>query len=366
MPDPNDGMREHKSDFSSGDPDRTVVVPQTPGPPGGDATVGSDRARDQAHGDDETEVVSRDRLGLGSNAGAGGPATNQQRPSQVSPQPSSWGSQTPSWSAPTAPPQGPPAQPGGAAFPPPPTAAPQQNAAGAGAGAAYPPPPPAGYGPPAAGYPPAPSSPEPPRYGPPSAPMGYGQPPGPGDAFGAAGHSAQPNMPPPPRDYAADARAALNKGNSFLGRLLRKGVNGELIPVAAFQSYRMHKPVPLTVAVFIIGLILAGLFGQSGGLIGLILSEAVWALTAFVLIAIGTKGALQTIVYGICLVGALGFAAAAYIAFTSYSTLSSLPYSGGISISLLVIGVAAIVLAIVHGYIGLQVNREIKKIASGQ
>jgi len=186
------------------------------------------------------------------------------------------------------------------------------------------------------------------------------------DAFGAAGHSAQPNMPPPPRDYAADARAALNKGNSFLGRLLRKGVNGELIPVAAFQSYRMHKPVPLTVAVFIIGLILAGLFGQSGGLIGLILSEAVWALTAFVLIAIGTKGALQTIVYGICLVGALGFAAAAYIAFTSYSTLSSLPYSGGISISLLVIGVAAIVLAIVHGYIGLQVNREIKKIASGQ
>ncbi|MGJ6127292.1 hypothetical protein QN239_32455 [Mycolicibacterium sp. Y3] len=176
-------------------------------------------------------------------------------------------------------------------------------------------------------------------------------------------------MPPPPRDYAADARAALNKGNSFLGRLLRRGVNGELIPVTAFQSYRMHKPVPLTVAVFIIGLILAGVFSQSGGLIGLILSEAVWALTAFVLIAIGTKGSLQTIVYGICLVGALGFASAAYIAFTSYATFSSLPYSGaasGLSIGLLIIGVIATVLAVVHGYVGIQVHREIKKIASGQ
>ncbi|RDH75280.1 hypothetical protein DVS77_26635 [Mycolicibacterium moriokaense] len=176
-------------------------------------------------------------------------------------------------------------------------------------------------------------------------------------------------MPPPPRDYRADARNALNKGNSWLGRLIRKGVNGELIPITAFQSYRMHKPVPLTVAVFVAGLILAGLFNQSGGLIGLALSEAMWAATAFVLIAIGTKGALQTVVYGICLVGALGFAAAAYMAFTTYSTLSSLPYSGtasGISISLVVIGVLAVVLAVVHGYIGIQVNREIKKIASGQ
>lgn len=176
-------------------------------------------------------------------------------------------------------------------------------------------------------------------------------------------------MPPPPRDYRADARAALDRGNSFLGRLLRKGVNGELLPVAAFQSYRMHKPVPLVVGVFVAGLILAGVFGQSGGIIGLVLSEAIWALTAFVLIAVGTKGALQTVEYGICLVGALGFAAAAYLAFSSYSTLSSSPYSdviGGAPVSLLVIGVLAIVLAVVHGYIGIQIHREINKIAAGQ
>jgi hypothetical protein len=131
----------------------------------------------------------------------------------------------------------------------------------------------------------------------------------------------------------------------------------------------MHKPVPLTVAVFVIGLILAGVFSQSGGVIGLILSEAIWAITAYVLIAIGTKGALQTIVYGICLVGALGFAAAAYIAFTSYATFSSLPYSSaasGLSIGLLIIGIVAAVLAVIHGYIGIQVHREIKKIAAGQ
>ncbi|MBX7451897.1 hypothetical protein GR927_28235 [Mycolicibacterium sp. 3033] len=215
------------------------------------------------------------------------------------------------------------------------------------------------------GYPPGGHG-GPPHAG--SAPTGYGPPPGYGDPAPNA-QAASPNMPPPPRDYRADARKALNKGNSWLGRLIRKGVNGELIPITAFQSYRMHKPVPLTVAVFVAGLILAGLFNQSGGLIGLVLSEAMWAATAFVLIAIGTKGALQTVVFGICLVGALGFAAAAYMAFTTYSTLSSLPYSGaasGISMSLVVIGVLAVVLAVVHGYIGTQVNREIKKIASGQ
>jgi hypothetical protein len=206
----------------------------------------------------------------------------------------------------------------------------------------------------------------PPQAGP--APSGYGPPPGYGEGFGPAGQLGQPNLPPPPRDYRADARAALNRGNSFLGRLLRRGVNGELIQVAAFQSYRMHRPTPLTVAVFIAGLILAGMFSQSGGLIGLILSEAVWALTVYVLIAVGTKGALQTIVYGICLVGALGFAAATYAAFTTYSTLSSLPFASatGAPISLLIVGVLAAVLAVVHGYVGYQVHREIKKIAAGQ
>ena len=176
-------------------------------------------------------------------------------------------------------------------------------------------------------------------------------------------------MPPPPRDYRADVRTALDKGNSWLGRLLRKGVNGELIPVAAFQSYRMHKPVALTAGVYIVGALLAVLLSQSGGLIGLALGEALWALTAFVLIAVGTKGALQTVVYGIGLLGALAFAWIAYMSFTSYSMLSSTPYGGaasGLSLGLLLAGVLAVALAVVHGYVGIQVNREITKIASRQ
>ncbi|MCH9729325.1 MAG: hypothetical protein K0U84_06570 [Actinomycetia bacterium] len=237
--------------------------------------------------------------------------------------------------------------------------------------------------------------PQPPRSGPqpyPGTPVGpppgpvppQGPPPGPGAGFGPApaghgrhpgygvgpnGQPTPPSMPPPPRDYRADVRAALNKGNSWLGRLLRKGVNGELIPVPAFQSYRMHKPVPLIVAVYITGLVLAVVFNRSAGLIGMALGEAMWALTAFVLIAIGTKGALQTVVYGIGLLGALDFASLAYVSFTSYSIVSSSPYGGsasGLSLGMLVIGFIAVVLAVVHSYIGIQVHREIRKIASGQ
>lgn len=363
MPDPNDGVRDRRPDAYGEDPDRTVQVPHTPRPQGGNTASGP------GDDSDETEVVSRDQLGIANsgNAGTHAPQRSGSLPPQSPPpvSPPTTGRTTAS----TPPHSGPSPYPGAPVGPPPAAGATHQ--APPTPGATFPPAPPTGYGPPPTGYGATPTGPEPPRYDPSqagSAPPGYGPPPGYGGAYGVPGQSAQPNMPPPPRDYGADARAALTKGNSFLGRLLRRGVNGELIRVSAFQSYRMHKPVPLTVAVFIVGLILAAVFNQSGGLIGFILSEAMWALTAYVLIAIGTKGALQTIVYGICLVGALGFAAAAYIAFTSYATLSSLPYSGasGISVGLLISGILAVVLAVVHGYVGLQVNREIKKIAAGQ
>lgn len=364
MPNANDDAHDPQRVANPDDPDSTVVVPRTPArsndvtAPAGraDTPRSAPSAAPQGDDTDETEAVSRNDLGTdGSSRGSNrvGPSVNPPHPAlnpTQNPPPPPWQS---------APQSGPP-YPGAPMVAPSGPMPPQQPAPPPGAG--FPPAPPAGYGPAPAGYgyPPG-SHGGPAQSGP--APTGYGAPAGP------TAQAGSPNMPPPPRDYRADARNALNKGNSWLGRLIRKGVNGELIPVTAFQSYRMHKPVPLTVAVFVAGLILAGLFNQSGGLIGLILSEAMWAATAFVLIAIGTKGALQTVVYGICLVGALGFAAAAYMAFTTYSTLSSLPYSGaasGISISLVVIGVLAVVLAVVHGYIGIQVNREIKKIASGQ
>lgn len=362
MPNPNDGAHDPHRVANPDDPDSTVVVPRTPArsddvtAPAGRAETPQSVSSAAPHGDDsdETEAVSRNQLGTagsGHGSNRGGPSVNPPHPGPTQTQnPQPWQS---------APPQSGPPYPGTPTATPSGPMPPQQPAPPPGGG--FPPAPPAGYGPAGHGYPPG-------GHGvPPHA--GYGPPPGYGNPVGTNAQAASLNMPPPPRDYRADARNALNRGNSWLGRLIRKGVNGELIPITVFQSYRMHKPVPLTVAVFVAGLILAGLFNQSGGLIGLVLSEAMWALTAFVLIAIGTKGALQTVVYGICLVGALGFAAAAYMAFTTYSTLSSLPYSGaasGISISLVVIGVLAVVLAVVHGYIGIQVNREIKKIASGQ
>ena len=235
-----------------------------------------------------------------------------------------------------------------------------------------------------------PAPPPPPHSGPPPLPGApVGPPPGPGAGFGPApaGHGRHPGygvgpngqptppyMPPPPRDYRADVRTALNKGNSWLGRLIREGVNGELIALPAFQSYRMHKPVPLTVGVFLVGLALSWMFGQASSLlIGMALSEAAWALTAFVLIAIGTKGALQTVAYGVGLVIGLFAAAAAVLAFMAHSAASELssssPYGSVIASALpnmLVVGVVSAALAVVHVYIGIQVHREITKIASGQ
>ena len=236
-------------------------------------------------------------------------------------------------------------------------------------------------GPPPPGPPgPIPSGPPPyPGVGPAGRPPLSGPPPGwrppapPQPTFGTAAPPPQfgvagppPGMPAPPRDYRADMRAAIDKGNSFLGRLLRRGVNGELLSVPAFQSYRAHQPDPLTVVAFIAGVVLVAVFAMMPGVIGLVLMEVMWAATAFVLIAIGTKRAFQFIVYGVGVVGALGYVGAAYYAISAFTLLANLPYGGSTSVGLLIVTVVAILLAILHVYIAVQVHREIRKIAAGQ
>lgn len=362
----------HRTDPAAGAPgadDATDLVPRTarPAMPADQApTQAAPQVRGTASDTDDevTQVVARDQLA----------SPRSPSPSPTPPAPPRGPGVTPAaspagWSAPPATPH--PGYPAAGYSPAPPAAggpsAPSSAPGYSGPPPGYTPPPTApGYPAPPAGpaYPPplnATGSPHPaatpaPGYGPP--PGGIAPPPGP---------AGDPSLPPPPRDYRADARNALNRGNSFLGRLLRRGVNGELLrSITPFQSYRVHKPGPLTAAVFIVGLVLGGVLNQSGGLLGVLLCEVVWIAAAYVLIAIGTKGALQTVAYGIGALGAASYALAAVLAFSAYSTLSSLPYSGGMTVGLLMVGVLAVVLAVAHGYVALQVHREIAKIAAGQ
>ncbi len=222
-----------------------------------------------------------------------------------------------------------------------------------------------------------PSGPIPPQgygraYTPPP-PTGYAPQPGYGYAVGPNGQPTAPYMPPPPHYYRPDMRTGLNKGNSALARLIRKGVSGQLIPVAAFQNLRMRSPVALTVAVLITGMAITYVINQSIGLKllipGQLLGEATWLLTAFVLIAIGTRGSLLTVVYGIGLFGVVGHSVIAFIAIGRWATFSDeffISPHADLATTMLVMGLFGMTAAVLHGYIGIQVNREIKKIASGR
>ncbi|QIV79497.1 hypothetical protein [Mycolicibacterium frederiksbergense] len=346
------------------DPDKTTVVPSTPRPSTAGAQYGDDAERTQIVRD--TPAPSRPA-----------PTTERQYP------PAAAGGQQPPLATPHqhpgtgAPPQRPQTPPP-AQYGPVPGTAPQQ-----GPPPSYGPPPmsgPTNYGPPPAPgphYGPGPQPPHgyPPQHDPYAQPDPYGysdpyaqQPPQAGPFPGQP--AGQPPGPQPGQVQSPlqAANSALAKGGSFIARLIQRGMYGELIKNPWFQQTRQQSPDQFVYIGFGIGVVLALILGQIGGLIGDLLTLAMWAGLAYTFFAVGTKKAVQFVAYGICGIGAVLYGGGALLGFLAWSQLTSSPYMsglGGSSIGTVILlqSITSTVFAVLLGWAGITVHRTIKKLS---
>ncbi|MUL67339.1 hypothetical protein BOO86_22890 [Mycobacterium sp. CBMA 234] len=247
-----------------------------------------------------------------------------------------------------------PAQPWGG-----PVGAPTPQAPGFGApGFGAPVPPQPGFGTP----------PPPPGFGTGGAqvPPGFGAPqPGGYPGPGGPQYAGQPGPQQTPVDMA---KSLLNKGDSFIFRLMTRGVRGELIQQPWFQGMRTN-PQGSSQFVYLgyAGAVLLGLLFSLFGAIGSLLSFAVWLGIAYCFLALGTKLAAQFVAYGICGVGAVASLLGLLFGVIGLAGVSSSPYVSGSLTAMLVFAVVINgIVAVVLGYIGIQVHKGIQKIATGQ
>lgn len=280
----------------------------------------------------------------------------------------------------TQPPRAQSAPPPPAAYRPPAGPPPQQPAQ------PYPPtnygPPPSSV-PPAAPYGPGPVGPSPTNYGPgPQQPHGYApqhdpyaQPdPYAQQQYPPAGPypgQPDPQQPGPAQSPLGAANAALAKGGSFIARLIHRGMYGDLIKNPWFQQTRQQSPDQIIYIGFGIGVVLALILGQvGGGLIGDLLTLAIWSGLAYTFFAVGTKKAVQFVAYGICIVGPALYLWGAVFGLLTWSELASSPYAslGGSSIGIIILvqSIASAVFAALLIWVGITVHRTIKKLSGQQ
>lgn len=289
----------------------------------------------------------------------------QSAPVPPSPQPT-WNPAPPQWTPPPAAAPAPPSPAAPSAPSAPPYGAPQYGAPqppqGPGVqqqwpGAPGPQHPGAGFG-----------GPQPPAGAPyPGGPYpGVGQPnPGFGQSnpgFGAPGFPGAADPTAPPQSPGALASDLIGKGNSFLTRLMQRGMQGELIKAPWFQAFR-QSPDQFMLISYIVVALLVLLLSYGGGLIGSVLSLAFWAALAYTFFAIGTLKAHKWVANGIgyggaaiALVGTID-PITALIDFSDYAP-TSLGLRLGFNIAI------AVIVAAVLGLTGYLVNKEIKRLTT--
>jgi hypothetical protein len=112
-----------------------------------------------------------------------------------------------------------------------------------------------------------------------------------------------------------------------------------------------------------VGLLLAVVFALMPGVIGTLITDLVWAGLIYLYFALGTKLAHQFIAYAICGVGAVLALLSALYTVTTLIDLLSLGFAG--TAALMVIGmVVTVVSGIVLAYVGVQVHRDIQRLAA--
>ncbi len=276
-----------------------------------------------------------------------------------SPPPTNWTSAPPQWAPPPTAPVAPPVPPAAPVPPVPQYGVPQYEAPqGPGVqqqwpGTPGPQHPGAGFGAPqqqpGAPYPGGPY----PGAGQPN--PGFGQP---NPGFGAPGFPGTA-APQSPGELASNL---IGKGNTFLTRLMQRGMQGELIKAPWFQAFR-QSPDQFMMISYIVVALLVLLLSYGGGLIGSVLSLAFWAALAYTFFAIGTLKAHKWVANGIgyggaaiALVGVID-PITALIDFSDYAP-ASLGLRLGVNIAI------SVIVAAVLGLAGYLVTKEIKRLTT--
>lgn len=126
-----------------------------------------------------------------------------------------------------------------------------------------------------------------------------------GGALGAPGPYSDPSRQVP---VSYGALPSLTR-ESFVQRLMERGVRGELIRQPWFQNLRNHSASPLVISTYAGAFVVSVILGIIPGVFfPTLLNAGLWGLVGFLFFAVGTKLAHQFIMFGICLVGALKMA----------------------------------------------------------
>lgn len=152
--------------------------------------------------------------------------------------------------------------------------------------------------------------------------------------------------------------------DSFITRLMERGVQGLLIRQPWFQDQRQRNPDPFVFVSFGIGVVVTIMLSLiPSSFVVTVLTIALWAGIGYLYFALGTKLAHQFVMFGICLVGGLVMLLRVIVAISALSS-SRLYYvyvEPPVVLALVLLinlaGVAAV------GYIGIQVNRGIQRMS---
>lgn len=183
----------------------------------------------------------------------------------------------------------------------------------------------------------------------PVAPVGYPMAPAP--VPGAQPPTAYP--PGPVRD-------------SFIVRLMQRGVRGELLRQAWFHDLRHRNADPAVYGSFAVGVVVSlVLLVIPSSFVVTVLTTSLWIGIGYLYIALGTKLAHQFTLFGICLVGGLVMLARVLFSMVALSVGANRYYGYGydpvpeLMFVLLInlVGAAAFV------YIGIQVHRGIQQMS---
>ncbi|HRD11324.1 MAG TPA: hypothetical protein PLI79_05645 [Mycobacterium sp.] len=155
-------------------------------------------------------------------------------------------------------------------------------------------------------------------------------------------------------------------GDSFVIRLMERGVRGELLPQPWFHNFRGRSPDTFVFVTFGGGVFLSLLFALiPSTFFSTVIVLALWAVIGYLYFALGTRLAHQFLEFGICLTGAVVMVGRVLTTLWALTVTRGLaPYFGfdpaPLLVLVLLIDVAAVALLV---YVGLQVNRGIQKLS---
>ena len=152
--------------------------------------------------------------------------------------------------------------------------------------------------------------------------------------------------------------------DTFVTRLVERGVRGELLRQPWFQQWRATQPDVVVFVSFAVAFVLTGLFWLIGSnFVADLLTVGLWAGVAYLYFALGTRLSHQFLLWGICLAGGVSMLLRVILLLVGGRTMFWF-HGWGDPLPVYILNVLLdIAVAAALGYVGIQMNREIAKLS---